>query len=128
MSVEIRKMHTGALRQWSEIRPASNWLPYDGGGYVGSYVCRRCQREVDGVYHVIAGIHVCSRCRDARYSPFAVERASRKGSGDTYPSPEPQQSLIQEPAGDASRKVKGPDVFEARLTLLEWLTAILNGE
>jgi|SRR5215469_17249769 len=102
MSVEIRKMHTGALRQWSATRPASNWLPYDGGGYVGSYVCRRCRREVDGVYHVIAGIHVCGPCGDARCSPFAVETARRKGSGDTYLSSEPQQCLIQELAGDAA--------------------------
>ena len=42
----------GPLREWSgaDKRPSSHFIPYNRGGYVGSYVCERCRMTCDGVY------------------------------------------------------------------------------
>jgi hypothetical protein len=73
---EIKQMWPGGpLRQYSNQRPASNWIPYDGVGYVGSYVCNSCGKVTSGVYQTLEG-WMCAEHRDN----IQIQRLSGKNS------------------------------------------------
>lgn len=62
----IRRMwRTGPLRWWAPSRPGNNWISYEHeiGGFVASYVCDRCRRDVDGVYRIAPEYWTCGTCR-----------------------------------------------------------------
>ena len=61
-----RMWNGGPLRQFSEIRGASGWTPYDGGGYAGSYICDGCKEAVVGVYRAKDGLWYCAGCTGTR--------------------------------------------------------------
>lgn len=68
MAIEIKHMWSGGpLRQWSMKKPSNGkWTGLAGGGFVGNYVCERCKRPVDGVYHVREPRRwLCGPCKEA---------------------------------------------------------------
>lgn len=70
----------GPLRQWETEKVSASWIPYARGGYVGPYVCERCQKPVVGVYRTASG-WVCSVCRMPRKALKTVDLALGAGLG-----------------------------------------------
>jgi len=72
----VRRMWEGGpLRQWSEKRESSKWIPYAAGGYVAQYVCDQCRRPSQGVYRAISpGKWLCGPCKQR-------ERTHSRGTG-----------------------------------------------
>ena len=69
----VRRMWEGGPLQQFASRPlGGNWMWYSNPlltGYVGSYVCDRCQEPTVGVYRQHNGAEwVCGGCRKMRYS------------------------------------------------------------
>ena len=76
---EIRCMWTGGpLRRWSPLRISNSWIPYDGGGFVSSYVCAQCHLDAVGVYRTAAG-WFCATCRGS--APAAGARSGGNHQG-----------------------------------------------
>ena len=73
--IEIRPMWaSGPLRQYAAIRPASNWVPYDGGGYVGSYVCSACRKLTAGVYETPEGWMCAEHRTNAKFQRLSGKK------------------------------------------------------
>ena len=62
--MEVKQMwNNGPLRNFApDTRPESHWMPYNTGGYVGSYVCAACRKTTSGVYQS-GDRWICAECR-----------------------------------------------------------------
>jgi HNH endonuclease len=69
----IKQMwNQGPLRRWSST-PVAGWIPYATGGYVGSYVCACCKRNVSGVYEPTWN---CAACGSKKPQQREIQPAS----------------------------------------------------
>lgn len=70
-NIEAKPMWpNGPLRKFSTNQVNSTWKPYESAtiqGYVSSYVCAECRRDVLGV-HWTSDEWKCARCRHNRKS------------------------------------------------------------
>jgi hypothetical protein len=73
ISVEVRQMWKGGpLRKWSPTKSSTTPDSYKVG-FVGSYVCARCQQPCDGVYPVRALTKwLCGPCKKNCQLPEGV--------------------------------------------------------
>ena len=65
---EIRRMWEGGpLREWSAERAKTGMISYATGGYVGCYVCDKCQQPAAGLYRDKNSNHWhCKACHPKR--------------------------------------------------------------
>jgi DNA-directed RNA polymerase subunit RPC12/RpoP len=62
--MEIRQVWPGGpFRNYAVNRPNPRWIPY-GDGFVSSYVCAACRKDVKGVHQTQDG-WMCGECRSS---------------------------------------------------------------